>query len=147
MFLFFSLIFSASAHSEWALTKLSNMNTFPHIYVCFRDALLVAFINCGTSIFAGFVIFSILGFMSDKTGVPVEDVAAAGEFNTGNMINSSHEITPVLSMQQLIIFIVKIPWNFVLQFHLWQMSIFCLNFTASDKFQYHSTSQKIFHTQ
>ena len=44
-----------------------------------RDAVLIPFINCGTSIFAGFVIFSVVGFMSKQAGVDVEDVATAGE--------------------------------------------------------------------
>nr|CAD7433644.1 unnamed protein product [Timema monikensis] len=39
------------------------------------DSMLVPILNCGTSIFAGFVVFSVLGFMSHQTGVPVSQVA------------------------------------------------------------------------
>ena len=41
--------------------------------------MLIPCINCGTSVFAGFVIFSVIGFMSHTAGVPVEEVATAGE--------------------------------------------------------------------
>ena len=43
-----------------------------------RDSLLVAFINCGTSVFAGFVIFAVIGFMAKETCQDVEDVVDAG---------------------------------------------------------------------
>lgn len=42
------------------------------------DSIFVPTVNCGTSIFAGFVVFSVLGFMSHKTGVPVSTVATGG---------------------------------------------------------------------
>ncbi|XP_069698614.1 sodium- and chloride-dependent glycine transporter 1 isoform X2 [Periplaneta americana] len=42
------------------------------------DSIVVPLVNCGTSIFAGFVVFSVLGFMSHKTGVPVSTVATGG---------------------------------------------------------------------
>ena len=46
-------------------------------FVC-RDSLIVAVINCLTSIYAGFVIFSILGFMALEKNVPVAEVAQGG---------------------------------------------------------------------
>ena len=50
-----------------------------HVCVCeCRDAVIVSLINCATSVFGGFVIFSVLGFMSVKTGVPVKHVATDG---------------------------------------------------------------------
>ncbi|XP_044727458.1 sodium- and chloride-dependent glycine transporter 1-like isoform X2 [Chrysoperla carnea] len=42
------------------------------------DSIVVPIVNCGTSIFAGFVVFSVLGFMSHKTGIPVSTVATSG---------------------------------------------------------------------
>ena len=44
-----------------------------------RDALLVAIINCTTSVFAGFVIFSVIGYMSNITGEDVSKVVDSGE--------------------------------------------------------------------
>ncbi|XP_044315847.1 sodium- and chloride-dependent glycine transporter 1 isoform X2 [Drosophila rhopaloa] len=42
------------------------------------DSFLIVTINVFTSIFAGFVVFSVLGFLSDKSGIPVESVATGG---------------------------------------------------------------------
>jgi len=43
-----------------------------------RDAVITAIINSATSFLAGFVVFSVLGYMALKKGVPIENVAEEG---------------------------------------------------------------------
>lgn len=48
------------------------------MFLC-RDAFLLALINSGTSFFAGFVVFSVLGFMAAEQGVDISKVAESGK--------------------------------------------------------------------
>lgn len=47
-----------------------------------RDTFIVTLGNAITSILAGFAIFSVLGYMSQELGVPVDKVAKAGQTET-----------------------------------------------------------------
>lgn len=50
---------------------------FFSVFLC-RDAFVLALINSGTSFFAGFVVFSVLGFMATEQGVDISKVAESG---------------------------------------------------------------------
>ncbi|XP_022103056.1 sodium- and chloride-dependent glycine transporter 1-like [Acanthaster planci] len=66
-----------SLGAAWGgLHTLASYNKFNNNFK--RDGMIIAFINCGTSVFAGFVIFSVIGFMSFDSGLPIEVVADTG---------------------------------------------------------------------
>lgn len=60
-----------------SLVTLSSYSTFTNN--CHRDAILVTCTNLFTSVYAGLVIFAILGFLAKQMGMPIEKVVQSAE--------------------------------------------------------------------
>ena len=58
------------------LITLSSYNKFRNN--CYLDAIVVSVMDCVTSVFAGLVIFAIIGYMAHELGVKLDEVASEG---------------------------------------------------------------------
>uniref|UniRef100_A0A3Q2FQK7 Transporter n=1 Tax=Cyprinodon variegatus TaxID=28743 RepID=A0A3Q2FQK7_CYPVA len=69
-------IFFSYAIGLGFLTSLGSYNTYNNN--CYKDCFYLSLLNSGTSIVAGFAIFSVLGFMTYEQGVDISEVAESG---------------------------------------------------------------------
>ncbi|XP_070784983.1 sodium- and chloride-dependent betaine transporter-like [Enoplosus armatus] len=69
-------VFFSYAVCQGVLTALGSYNKYNNN--CYRDCLALCCLNSATSIFAGFVVFSVLGFMSHELGMSMSEVVSAG---------------------------------------------------------------------
>ncbi|NXE03897.1 S6A12 protein, partial [Lophotis ruficrista] len=61
---------------QGCLTALGSYNKYTNN--CYRDCIMLCFLNSATSFVAGFAIFSVLGFMAQEQDVPIAEVAQSG---------------------------------------------------------------------
>ncbi|XP_018299911.1 sodium- and chloride-dependent glycine transporter 1 [Mycetomoellerius zeteki] len=90
-----------------SLVTLASYSNFSNN--CHRDAVFVTCTNLFTSVFAGLVIFSILGFLAQKMGMPIDKVVQSAE---GLAFVAYPEA------------VVQMPWS-----NLWAILFFVMLFT------------------
>ena len=98
-------IFYSLGPAFGSLVTLSGYNKFDSN--CHRDAIVVASINGATSVFAGFVVFAILGFMAHESQVEVKDVVKGGSalaFVVYPEAASKMGVTPVPQIMSFLFF-------------------------------------------
>ncbi|XP_024148093.1 sodium- and chloride-dependent GABA transporter 2 isoform X2 [Oryzias melastigma] len=69
-------VFFSYAVCQGVLTALGSYNKYNNN--CYRDCFGLCCLNSATSIFAGFAVFSVLGFMAQDLDIPIEEIMSAG---------------------------------------------------------------------
>ncbi|KAM9467461.1 sodium- and chloride-dependent GABA transporter 2-like [Clarias gariepinus] len=69
-------VFFSYAVCQGVLTALGSYNKYNND--CYKDCIALCALNSGTSIFAGFAVFSILGYMSHELSLPMEEIVRSG---------------------------------------------------------------------
>ncbi|XP_060552019.1 sodium- and chloride-dependent glycine transporter 2-like [Ruditapes philippinarum] len=107
-------IFYSLGICQGGLIAMSSFNQFKTNTL--RDALIVPIINCMTSFYAGFVIFSVLGFMANNKHTSVAEVVADGPGLTFMVYPEALSQMPVSPVWAVLFFLMMTMLGFSSQF-------------------------------
>ncbi|GCB66533.1 sodium- and chloride-dependent neutral and basic amino acid transporter B(0+)-like [Scyliorhinus torazame] len=133
-------IFFSLSVAWGGLTALSSYNKFHNN--CYTDAIIVCVVNCATSVFAGFAIFSILGHMAHIQNKLVPEVAKSGFGLAFIAYPEALAQLPVAPLWSILFFFMLVTLGLDSQFAIIETIVT----TLLDKFPNYLRSKRIFVT-
>jgi solute carrier family 6 amino acid transporter-like protein 5/7/9/14 len=129
-------IFFSLSTCTGGLIAMASYNPFKNN--CLRDSIMIPIINCGTSFYAGFAIFSVLGYMAHQKGVTMADVAASGPGLVFVVFPEGLSTMPIAPLWSILFFIMMMTLGLSSEFSI----IECFFSGVLDEFPYLRKSRK-----
>ena len=87
-------VFFSTGVASGPIIAMSSFNPFTsNVY---RDSVIVCAIDSLTSVFAGTVVFSVLGYMSHLKNVSIADVATGGTAHAHALVYNAWHLKPTM---------------------------------------------------
>ncbi|KAL8594857.1 hypothetical protein ACOMHN_016098 [Nucella lapillus] len=99
-------VFYSLALAWGVLQTLASFNTF-HTNVL-RDSMIITLVGEGTSVYAGFVVFSVLGYLANQSSVPVDQVVSSGPGLAFVVYPEALSLMPLSQLWSILFFIMLV---------------------------------------